>query len=315
MNRLSQRTFWLSVCLTVAAAGQTPPAPVPAFEVASVKPAEQPERSPVFCLVPCSPGERLTVTGTRVDIRWMSLRKLTFTAYRIKPYQLTGPEWMQSQRFDIVAKIPNGVSPDQVPEMLQALLAERFKLTVHRETKDMPVLAIVVGKNGPHLEPAAPDADAVAAKAMAAPGGRGLYSGQGEAHIDDSGHATSTGAPWGPVTASPPRDGNPHFDLMAVSMPGLAELLAPHEDRPVIDMTELKGRYRMQVVMDLPPPPPPGADGGGRKGGGGGGGPIGDPLAEGFFSALDKAGLKLEKRNAPVAMVVVDHLEKTPTEN
>jgi uncharacterized protein (TIGR03435 family) len=82
----------------------------------------------------------------------------------------------------------------------------------------------------------------------------------------------------------------------------------------VIDMTELKGLYRMQVVMDLPPPPPAGADGGGRSASSGGG-PMGDPLGEGFFRALDKAGLKLEKRNAPVATVVVDHLEKTPTEN
>lgn len=96
---------------------------------------------------------------------------------------------------------------------------------------------------------------------------------------------------------------------MAVSMAGLAELLAPHENRPVIDMTGLMGRYRMQVVVDLPPPPPPG------EGRSGGGGPMDDPLGEGFFKALDKAGLKLEKRIAPVDTVVVDHLEKTPTEN
>jgi uncharacterized protein (TIGR03435 family) len=314
MNWLYQRVFWLSVCLAVPAACQTPPAPAPAFEVASIKLAEQPERMPVFCLSPCSPGERLTVTGTRVEMRWISLRKLIFTAYRVKPYQLSGPEWMQSQRFDIAAKIPAGASPDQIPEMLQGLLAERFKLTVHRETKDMPVLALVVGKNGPHLEPAAAEADALAAKAMAAPGGRGLYSGEGEAHVDDDGHATSIGAPWGPVTAAPPRDGDPRFDLMAVSMSGLAELMTPHEDRPVIDMTELKGRYHMQVVMDMGPPPPPGAAGRGRSGGDGSG-PLDDPLANGFFRSLDKAGLKLEKRNAPVELVVVDHLEKRPTEN
>ena len=265
MNRLPQRALWWSACLAVAAAGQTPASTPPAFEVASVKPAVQPERGPIFCLVPCSPGERLTVTGTRVDIRWMPLRKLIVTAYRVKPYQVAGPDWMQSQRFDIVAKIPAGASPDQVPEMLQALLAERFKLAIHRETKDTPVVALVVGRNGPHLEPAAPDAEALAAKAMAAPGGRGMYSGQGEAHMDDSGHATSTGAPWGPVTATPPREGSPHFDLLAVSMAGLVDLLAPHEDRPVIDMTGLTGRYHIQVTMDLPAPPPPGADGGGGR--------------------------------------------------
>jgi uncharacterized protein (TIGR03435 family) len=83
-------------------------------------------------------------------------------------------------------------------------------------------------------------------------------------------------------------------------------------------MTELKGRYHMVFVMDLPPPPPPGAggDGGaGRSGGPGSGGPMPDPLGEGLFKAIEKAGLRLEKRTAPVASIVVDHVEKTPTEN
>jgi len=307
----TQRTLWLSLALALGAAAQTPPTAAPAFDVASVKPAEQPERVPMFCLVPCSPGERLTVSGNRVDIRWMSLRKLIFTAYRIKPYQLTGPEWMQSQRFDIAAKLPAGATADQVPEMLQKLLADRFKLTVHRENKDMPVVAIVIAKNGPRLEPASPDADAQAAKAMTAPGGRGMYTGEGEAYMDSDGRAMTTGASWGPVIANPPRDGGPLFDLMAISMAGLADLLAPHEDRPVVDMTGLKGRYRMQVSMDLPPP----GEGGARGGRTEGINPGNDPLGDGFRKALDKAGLKLEKRNAPVATVVVDHVEKTATEN
>ncbi len=295
-----------------AAAQTLPPAAVE-FEVASVKVAATPERQPMFCIIPCSPGERLTVEGARVDIRYMPLRKLIITAYRIKPYQLSGPEWMQQQRFDIAAKMPAGANPVQLPEMLQALLAERFKLVVHRETKDMPVMALVVGKNGTHLEPAAPDADALAAREASAPGGRGLYTGDGEAHLGDNG-LTVTGASYGPLRGTPPRDGSPRFDLLAVTMSGLVDLLAPHVDRPLIDMTELKGRYHMQVSMDLPPPPPPGdAPEGGR--GGGPGGPVGDPLGEGFFKAIERAGLKLEKRTAPVATIVVDHLEKTPTEN
>ena len=69
MNRLGQRIFWLFVCLAMTAAGQTPSASVIAFEVASVKLAEQPERGPIFCLVPCSPGERLTVIGTKRNVQ------------------------------------------------------------------------------------------------------------------------------------------------------------------------------------------------------------------------------------------------------
>jgi uncharacterized protein (TIGR03435 family) len=271
----------------------------------------------MFCIIPCTPGERLTVLGARVDIRYMSLRNLMITAYRIKSYQLSGPDWMQHQRFDIAAKMPDSATAAQLPELLQALLAERFKLAIHRENKEMPVMALVVGKNGVHLEPAAADADAIAARAAAAPGGRGLYTGDGEAHLGDNG-VTVTGASYGPLRGTPPGNGAPRFDLLAVSMPGLVDLLAAHVDRPVIDMTELKGRYQMQFTMDLPPPPPPGAGGeeGGRKGGGPGSGPpMVDPLREGLFKAIEKAGLKLEKRTAPVATIVIDHMEKTPTEN
>ncbi len=114
----------------------------------------------MFCIGPCTFGERLNVVGSRVDIRFMSLYNLVVTAYRIKPHQLSGPDWMRSQRFDIAAKIPDGVSKDQVPEMLQALLAERFKLSIHRDSKDQSVFALVVGRNGSKLQRSAPQADA-----------------------------------------------------------------------------------------------------------------------------------------------------------
>ena len=94
----------LSLCL--AAAAQVPDAHAPAFEVASIKPAANPGMVPMFCLVPCSPGERLTFEGGRVDIRYMSLSRLILTAYRLKPYQLSGADWMKTQRFDILAKVP-----------------------------------------------------------------------------------------------------------------------------------------------------------------------------------------------------------------
>src|SRR6516162_806925 len=112
---------------------------MPAFALAAVKAAADPGRQPMFCIIPCSPGERLTVEGGRVDIRFMTLRKLIVTAYRIKPHQLSGPDWMERQRFDITAKMPEGASRDQVPEMLQVLLADRFQLSIHHENKDTPV--------------------------------------------------------------------------------------------------------------------------------------------------------------------------------
>jgi uncharacterized protein (TIGR03435 family) len=299
------------------AAGWTLGAQSPAFDVASVKTAADPGMIPMFCLVPCSPGERLTVEGARVDIRYMSLSRLILTAYRIKAFQLSGPDWMKTQRFDIVAKIPEGVSKDKVPEMLQALLAERFKLSIHRESRDQPVYALVVGKNGLKLQQATADADAALPKT---PGGQALYTPDGEGSVDANGNLAVTGGQFGPIRGGRGLDRSQKRDFLKATMPGLAELLRPHEDRPVIDMTNLKGAYRFTFEI-LPPPPGDGgrkggtaADGGtgGRSGGGGTDAEMPrDVFGEGLFKAIEKAGLKLERSKAPVDTIVVDRLEKS----
>lgn len=125
---------------------------VPVFEVASVKIARAPASDRVSCFVPCTAGERVTVQGSRVAIRYMPLYQLVVMAYRTKLHQLSGPNWMRSQRFDIDAKIPEGVSKDQIPEMLQALLAERFKLAIHRESREQPVYALMLARGGRSLK-------------------------------------------------------------------------------------------------------------------------------------------------------------------
>jgi uncharacterized protein (TIGR03435 family) len=307
--------FIALVALRLVAAAQVPDAHAPAFDVASVKPKVDPGMTPMICLVPCSPGERLTVEGARVDIRYMSLSRLLLTAYRLKPYQLSGPDWMKTQRFDILAKIPEGGSKDKVPEMLQSLLAERFKLAVHRENKEQPVYALVVGKNGQKLQAPAADADAPLPNT---PGARGLYTPGGEASVDANGNVAITGGALGPMRGGRGSDGGMKMDMLKITMSGLADLLTPHEDRPVVDMTSLKGAYRFTFVIVAPSgesgrkggPPADGA--GGRDGGAD---PPRDIFGDALFQALERAGLKLEKSKAPVATIVVDHLEKTPTEN
>src|SRR5207249_5172791 len=87
-----------------------------------------------------------------VDYANVSLRDLIRRVYEVKEYQVSGPDWMKSARFDIVAKIPSDTPKEQVPLMLQTLLAERFKLAIHRETKDLPMYALVVGRNGPKMK-------------------------------------------------------------------------------------------------------------------------------------------------------------------
>jgi uncharacterized protein (TIGR03435 family) len=307
-----------------ATAAQATPRQAPAqplaFEVASVKPAIDPGRVPIFCIVPCAPGEHLTILGSRVDIRYMSLKRLILKAYGIKPYQLSGPEWMGTERFDIAARIPGGVAPSaaasRLPEMLQSLLAERFKLSIHRENKEHPVYALVVGKNGPKLQEAS--ADAGFPPPNESSGNQELYTPDGEAYIDKDGNATITSGPLGPIRAGPSPTGGHGFEFLKLTMPGLADVLTPHLDRPVVDMTELKGAYHLTVNMQ-----PPSGEGGGRKtaspDGRPGGGPDSDPppdrFGEALFATIEKAGLKLEKSKAPVETIVVDHLEKTPTGN
>ena len=93
----------------------------------------------------------MNVDAARVDIGSLSLAELIRIAYGVKPYQIQGPDWISAERFDVVAKLPEGASKEQVPQMLQALLAERFQLKAHRESKEHSVYALVVGKNGPSL--------------------------------------------------------------------------------------------------------------------------------------------------------------------
>src|SRR5262249_33125483 len=127
---------------------QSAKTPNPAFEAASIKSVRD-SGSALVCsgFAPCT-SECFTISGARVQIHLMSLYQLIARAYRTKPYQLSGPNWMTTQAFDIVAKMPEGASKDQIPQMLQTLLAERFGLSVHREKKALPVYALVTNSNG-----------------------------------------------------------------------------------------------------------------------------------------------------------------------
>jgi uncharacterized protein (TIGR03435 family) len=277
----------------------------PAFEVASVKTAQDPGRVPSVCPLDCTPGERMTVVDLRVDVRFMSLRKLLLTAYRLKNYQLSGPDWMQTRRFDILAKMPDGASKDEIPAMLQVLLAERFRLAFHRESRELPVLGLVVGRNGPKLKEAEGDAAAPAA----APGDRSLYTPEGEAHIDSKGGVVVTAGLLGPMRGS-----MTNLDLLKVTMPQFAELIAAHADRPVIDMTGLKGSYEIHIVMQPPEPPAGGNQRDGSLPPSGSPPPV-DFVGVAIRRTVEQLGLKLEARRVPIAMMTVDHLERDPTGN
>ena len=115
-----------------------------AFEVASVKRASPPAGGRIGSSMRLDPG-RLTCSN-------VSLHKLMVESYGVKDYQVSGPDWLNTEIYDITATLPPGATGDDVRVMIQSLLADRFKLTFHRESKELPVYALVVGKGGSKLQ-------------------------------------------------------------------------------------------------------------------------------------------------------------------
>jgi uncharacterized protein (TIGR03435 family) len=139
---------------SLAASAQQPTAPPLAFEVATIKPSDRPGKFP-WSEQPSADG----MSWTNV-----SLQYLVREAYGISDDKRWsgGPAWLDTQRFDIVAKFDASVTPNppfsQRMQALQALLADRFSLKLHRESKDFPIFNLIVGKDGPKFQQSKPDA-------------------------------------------------------------------------------------------------------------------------------------------------------------
>ena len=131
----------------------------PAFEVASVKPAGPDSASSrIPAMLPPDVQERMRMSGGpgtkdpgRVNYSGVTLNMLLKRAYDIGPEQISGPAWLDSERYDIMATVAPGTTLEQFRLMLQSLLAERFELRQHRETKTLAVYLLTVAKNGPKL--------------------------------------------------------------------------------------------------------------------------------------------------------------------
>ena len=114
----------------------------PEFEVASIRPT--PEGN-------AAAGVGLRITDSQVHITGLSLRDYIGMAYSLEPPQVIAPEWVAQQRFDISCNLPAGATREQVPQMLQVLLAERFQVKVHKESREFPIYALTVSKGGTGL--------------------------------------------------------------------------------------------------------------------------------------------------------------------
>ncbi len=292
-----QSRFPLLLALPAALAAQT-------FEVASIKPA-----GPLNPMLVMSGQQRvgMKADGARLDIANWSLADLIRAAYGVKQFQVSGPEWIGRERYNITAKLPGGSSPGDIPRMLQALLADRFQLSFHRDTREHTVYALAAGKGGPKLKES--------------PGGSSpppSAEGQDRANMG----SLLTDSQMGPTNMVPSGAGTVRLSAVRVSMGTLCDMLSRFLDRPVIDRTGLSGVYDVSLDLSMDemrnlakglgvtsPAMAPGGEMTRRIAG------DGDTPAGSVFQSLQEMGLKLESRKAPVEVIVVDRAEKLPAEN
>jgi uncharacterized protein (TIGR03435 family) len=264
------------------------------FEVASIRPAPQQ-------LQGVNIG--LRIDGAQVRGTSLALRDYIVMAYRLKPTQVSGPDWIASERFDIAAKLPDGAPQDQFRDMLQTLLVDRFQMKAHRDTKEFPVYVLGVAKTGLKMKELPPDPqsdDTANTPITIAGSGRA-----GNASIDLGRGSSFTLGPNG-------------FELKKITMATFADMLTRFSDRPVVDITGLTARYDFTVELSpedraatmvraalgagvvLPPQALAMLDNGSNAS---------------LVSSLQKLGLTFEARKAPLEVLVIDSIQKTPTEN
>ena len=278
--RVSILAALVTVWAPIGAMSQAP-APGPAFEVASVKPNKSGEVGGSFGV---RPGGQVVVTNN-------TLRNIVRNAYQLQNFQIVGgPEWFDTERFDITAKaVDSNPTQQEFQSMVQRLLADRFKLVVHRETRQSPIYALVLarsdGTRGPKLTPSTTDCLALAA-------------------------AAARGAT--PPPAPPNPNGRPLCGTRTlpgrilaggVTMDDLARNVSNFAGRMTLNRTGLQGRFDLELEFtpdQLPPEGtlPPG---------------LPKPPADGpsLFTAMqEQLGLKLDSQRGPVDVLVIDSADR-----
>jgi len=298
-----------------------------AFDVASVRPSPAPDQATMLTgLMAGKQPNWVRIDGSRATFNYESLNDLIAYAYKMRRYEISGPEWLVTDRFDIAARLPDGATKDDVPEMLRALLAERFKLATHREMSEQPVLGLVIGKSGPKLKEAAATPEAIDQDAPLKPGESKQDTPSGPIRLMKNADGSTTynmGARGSFTLKFDGETRSMHMEASTITMKGFVMMmttLGAGEGRQIVDMTGLTGMYQAAVdfsLMDLQSSlSAQGIDIPRRPGGGSSGADATDPEGGATVSAaLEKLGLRLEKSRAKVDRLVVDHVEKSPTEN
>jgi len=253
MKRQSQALSRSLIAIVLLAANAAPVLAQdknPAYEAASVKVNNSGTNSSR------SSGSKGQVVFTNVP-----LKRLVERAYGVKPFQVTGPAWMENVRFDIAAKYPPDTQNDDRNLMLRSLLEERFHLGVHRESKLLPGYVLVVAKSGFKLKPV-------------------------------EGGGASTNEEGGLVRVMKVQNG---------SMELLADVASRILGVMVVDKTNIQGVYDFELRFVTEDRPPSGTEA--------------DTTPTLFVALEQNLGVRLQVQKVPVDMVVVDRLERVPTEN
>ena len=305
----------LACCRAYGQEAAPPPAPAPpAFEVASVKLAPPivisgNGTSPAF-RVGCSGGPGTPSPGA-FNCYNANIYQLAMQAYGLQPYQLPDALMTEPDRYNVMAKVPPGTTREQLRLMLQALLAERFKLTFHYERKEVQGYTLVVAKGGVKMKetpPAPPGEEGVASTAPPP------MDNIGSLPKDEDGFpivAMRRG-----IAAASYRAGLTHWAASEMSMDELARMLSNEFLRPVGDSTGLNGKYDFSMTFAAVNQVPKVAAipaGGQASAAVVAAEPVGGIT---IFAAVEKyLGLKLEPKKTPVDVLAIDHVEKTPVEN
>lgn len=266
----------------------------PTFDAVSVKPSPPPDGRGRRVAMIGGPG---TPTPGRINYENVGLGAIIGEAYNVKGYQISGPDWFQSERYNVIATVPLGITKDQFRVMLQNLLADRFKLTLHKETRELPIYTLSVAKNGPKLKKAVPDPPPDASDGADVAGRPGGRAGGGNMKLDTEGYPV-----LGPGMSMAMMNDRARLANKG-HMQVLVNLLSGQTGRPVVDATGLTEEYQFALYWI---PQPPGADPSMAE----------DPKGPDLFAALqEQMGLKLEPKKGPIEVLVIDHAERVPTEN
>ncbi len=299
----------LALLCSAAAFSQTPA--VVEFDAASVKPAAPQGDGRMMVGMRGGPG---TGDASHATFTNMSLMNLITRAYNVKEYQVTGPSWLGSERYDLETKEPADTTKEQFGLMLQKLLADRFHLTLHRESKEFQGYELTVGKGGAKLkESSAEDAAFDPAKAGPPPGpGRGSPP-----KLDANGFISLDRPGMVMMMRMSGKGAVAHMTSRAQTIDRLTEMLGNELKRPVVDGTGLKGKYDFTLEYAAenlpgggPPPggpPPAGAQTGAAE--------APDDLAPTITVAIQQLGLRLDAKKIQLDTLVIEKSDKVPTEN